>query len=120
MKLTDKQARFCREYVIDLNATQAAIRAGYNERSARQIGAENLSKPYIQKRINELQADLEEATGLTAIRILEAHKAIAFSPNEKTPDRQKSLDSISRILGFDTDKQGVSKDLNIQFVNYSK
>ncbi|MFA5753528.1 MAG: terminase small subunit, partial [Bacteroidales bacterium] len=45
MKLTPKQKRFVDEYLIDLNATQAAIRAGYSERTARIIGAENLIKP---------------------------------------------------------------------------
>ena len=44
-KLTDKQRRFVEEYLVDLNATQAAIRAGYSKRTARQTGAENLSKP---------------------------------------------------------------------------
>ncbi len=45
--LTPKQLRFIDEYLIDLNATQAAIRAGYSPRTARQIGDENLSKPVI-------------------------------------------------------------------------
>ena len=45
--LTEKQKRFCDEYLIDLNATQAAIRAGYSEKTARQTATENLSKPYI-------------------------------------------------------------------------
>ena len=45
--LTAKQQRFVEEYLIDLNATQAAVRAGYSRSSARQIGPENLSKPVI-------------------------------------------------------------------------
>ncbi len=55
--MTDKQKVFCDEYLIDLNATQAAIRAGYSEKTANRIGAENLSKldiqNYIQKRLEE-------------------------------------------------------------------
>lgn len=55
--MTEKQKRFCDEYLIDLNATQAAIRAGYSEKTAHSIGAENLIKPelqeYIQKRLDE-------------------------------------------------------------------
>lgn len=47
IKLTDKQQMFVKEYLIDLNATQAAIRAGYSEKTARQVGSENLAKPYI-------------------------------------------------------------------------
>ena len=47
MALNDKQKRFCQEYLKDLNATQAAIRAGYSEKSARSIANENLTKPDI-------------------------------------------------------------------------
>ena len=52
--LTDKQKRFCNEYLIDLNATQAAIRAGYSQKTARAIATENLSKPYIQEYMKDL------------------------------------------------------------------
>lgn len=55
--MTEKQKRFCDEYLVDLNAKQAAIRAGYSEKTAHSIGAENLTKPelqeYIQKRLDE-------------------------------------------------------------------
>lgn len=47
-RMTAKQKRFCDEYLIDLNATQAAIRAGYSKKAARQVGNENMSKPYIK------------------------------------------------------------------------
>ena len=53
-RLTEKQELFCLEYIKDLNATQAAIRAGYKKKNARIIGCENLSKPNIKKRIDEL------------------------------------------------------------------
>ena len=55
-KLTDKQQRFVEEYLIDLNATQAAIRAGYSPLSARQVGTENLSKPSIRACIDQEMA----------------------------------------------------------------
>lgn len=64
-KLTDKQKRFVEEYLIDLNATQAAIRAGYSEDTARQIGAENLSKPVIQEAIQQAQNKRSERTQIT-------------------------------------------------------
>ena len=51
--LTDKQQRFIEEYIIDLNATQAAIRAGYSEKVAKEIGYENLTKPHIKKIVEE-------------------------------------------------------------------
>jgi len=57
MALTDKQEMFCREYLIDLNATQAAIRAGYSKNSANEQGAQNLAKLSIAQRIIELKAE---------------------------------------------------------------
>jgi phage terminase small subunit len=62
MALTNKQRRFVEEYLIDLNATQAAIRAGYSKKTARQIGEENLSKPDIAKAVQEAQAKRSERT----------------------------------------------------------
>lgn len=60
--MTEKQKRFCDEYLIDLNATQAAIRAGYSEKTAKQIGQQNLTKldirEYIDKRLAEKEAEL--------------------------------------------------------------
>ena len=60
MKLTEKQKRFCDEYLIDLNATQAAIRAGYSKKTAFTIGNENLKKPYIKDYIDERLKQLED------------------------------------------------------------
>lgn len=59
--LTDKQRLFCEEYLIDLNATQAAIRAGYSEKTARKIGSENLTKPDIRAYIDNRLAEKEDA-----------------------------------------------------------
>lgn len=59
-KMTNKQKRFCDEYLIDLNATQSAIRAGYSPKSAKQIGQENLSKPYLKAYIDERLAEKEK------------------------------------------------------------
>lgn len=52
MKLKEKHERFAREYVIDYNATQAAVRAGYSEKTAKQTGSENLSKPDLKQYID--------------------------------------------------------------------
>ena len=60
-KLTAKQQRFCDEYLIDLNATQAAIRAGYSKKTARVIGQENLTKPAIRDYIEKRMAEKEKA-----------------------------------------------------------
>lgn len=59
--MTDKQQRFCDEYLIDLNQTQAAIRAGYSKKTAYSIGNEILKKPEIQEYIKKRMAEKEEA-----------------------------------------------------------
>lgn len=70
MALTDKQEMFCREYLIDLNATQAAIRAGYSAKTANRTASENLSKPDVQSRIAELKAQRNDLVGINATYVL--------------------------------------------------
>lgn len=70
MALTDKQEMFCREYLIDLNATQAAIRAGYSDNTARKIGSENLTKPDIAQRIIDLKSERNERVEVNADYVL--------------------------------------------------
>ena len=62
--MTKKQTRFIEEYLIDLNATQAAIRAGYSVDSAKEIGCENLTKPNIQTAIAKAMAERSKRTGV--------------------------------------------------------
>jgi len=69
-KLTDKQELFAREYLKDLNATQAAIRAGYSERTAKEAGYENLTKPHILELVAQLKAERVEQTGIDAAYVL--------------------------------------------------
>jgi phage terminase small subunit len=140
-KLTPKQQRFCEEYVIDLNATKAANRAGYSEKTSYSIGHENLSKPEISKRITELQAELSEKTDVDAeyvIRgfvelfnkcsgkeLVEAHDndgalrtKMVFDPN----GTHKALDSLGRHLGFYNDKLNLDHGgviFNMSFDNES-
>ena len=68
--LTAKQDEFCRQYIVDLNGTQAAIRAGYSPKTARQIADENLSKPDIQVRITQLRRDVQERTDISGDAVL--------------------------------------------------
>lgn len=83
-KFTAKADKFCQEYMIDLNGTQAAIRAGYSEKTARQIATTLLSKVYIQKRISELKAEIAEKAQITAVEILQELKNFAFSDITET------------------------------------
>lgn len=69
--LNDKQIKFCNEYLIDLNATQAAIRAGYSEKTARFIASENLTKPNIQKYISELQEGIKKRNKISQDEIVQ-------------------------------------------------
>jgi phage terminase small subunit len=74
--LTERQKLFVTEYLVDLNATRAAIRAGYSAQTARQTGSENLSKPYIAA---EIERALAERGGITRTRLVEELAKIAFS-----------------------------------------
>lgn len=76
--LTAKQQRFCEEYLTDRNATQAAIRAGYSERTAKQTGAENLSKPVVRNAIAALTRTVSASTKITAERVLAEIGRMAF------------------------------------------
>lgn len=68
--LTPKQSLFVKEYLIDLNGTQAAIRAGYSEKTARQIAEENLSKPDIQAAVQEAMDKRAQKVEITAEYVL--------------------------------------------------
>jgi len=96
-KLTDKQEMFCQEYVASakLNATQAAINSGYSEKTAQEIGSENLSKPIIQTRIAELQKERLERIELTQDEVLQELKNFAFS--DITETIQLDTDSIKAL-----------------------
>lgn len=76
--MTKKQKRFVEEYLIDLNATQAAIRAGYSSDSAQQMGSENLSKPVIKKAIDWAIAERSRRTGINQERVLQELAKVAF------------------------------------------
>lgn len=69
-KMTERQKRFVEEYLIDLNATQAAIRAGYSPETAKEIGCENLTKPNIRARVDKAIAERSKRTGVNQDRVL--------------------------------------------------
>ena len=144
MKLTAKQKRFCDEYLIDCNATQAAIRAGYSERTAYSTGNENLKKPelktYIEEQLekmhNEKTADAQEVIEyLTAVLrgqstaheiVVEGTgegcseaRTIEKAPSEK--ERLKAAELLGKRYALFTDKveTDVDMDLNIT-IDYGK
>jgi phage terminase small subunit len=76
--LTPKQARFVEEYLIDLNATQAAIRAGYSPRTANEQGAQLLAKLSVADAVAQAQAERSERTQVTADAVLRELARIGF------------------------------------------
>lgn len=83
MALTSKQELFVQEYLIDLNATQAAIRAGYSKKTAHSIGSENLCKPEIAEAIAHAKAARSERTEVTQDRVIAELAKIGFSDIRK-------------------------------------
>ncbi len=77
-QMTLKQERFVQEYLIDLNATQAAIRAGYSPDSARDIGCKNLTKPNIKAAVDRVIAERSRRTGISQDRVLLELAKVAF------------------------------------------
>ena len=86
--MTKKQKRFVEEYLIDLNATQAAIRAGYSPETAYSIGQENLKKPEIKIRIDKAMAERSKRTGVNADRVVAELAKIAFVNAEDVIDAE--------------------------------
>lgn len=83
-KLTAKQRRFCDEYLIALNATQAAIRAGYSEKNARNIASENLAKPNIKAYIDERMAEKESQLIATQDEVLKYLTSVLRGESQST------------------------------------
>jgi phage terminase small subunit len=81
VRLTDKQRKFCDEYLIDLNATQAAIRAGYTENYANTNASKLLQNTTISQYIGERQKELSRKTEITQERVIRELALIAFSNN---------------------------------------
>ena len=103
--MTRKQQLFVGEYLIDLNATRAAIRAGYSEKTAQAIGAENLTKPIIAEAIATALEARAERTEVTQDRVLEELALIGFAemPDEpalKWADKLTALDKLAKHVGM--------------------
>ncbi len=96
-KLSNKQIAFCNEYVVDFNATQAAIRAGYSKRTAAVIASENLIKPNIQTYLKGLQDHLAVKHSVTKDMIVQELKKIGFSDIRKIFGESGCLKDISKI-----------------------
>jgi phage terminase small subunit len=112
MKLTAKQQRFIEEYLIDLNATQAAIRAGYSEKTAMEQGYQLLQKTSVKAEIERLQSETSkklEVTKESLINDLLTIKDLCLTNPRVTHNSIKAIEVISKMLGFNAaEKQDIS------------
>lgn len=136
MKLTAKQKLFCDEYIISLNATQAAIKAGYAEKTAYAMGAENLKKPKIQSYISERMKQKESSLIATQDEVLQYLTSVLRGESqttdtllvgmgdgyqevqevEKKPrekDRLKAAELLGKRYGLYTDKISADVDMSL-------
>lgn len=121
MAMTAKQKAFVEEYLVDLNATQAAIRAGYSPATANVIGPENLSKPCIQAAVAEAKRKRSERTEISADFVLKELYGIAKGEADDGNDshmkfsaKLKALELIGKHIGmFEKQEQ---KDATIRVV----
>jgi phage terminase small subunit len=102
--LNTKQKAFTVEYMKDKNATQAAIRAGYSQKTARSIGNELLAKPDIAQAIAELENAAQVKAGITVEKIVERINRIAEDPNTAPRDRLKADELLGKYLGMFTER----------------
>ncbi|KRE33285.1 terminase small subunit [Paenibacillus sp. Soil724D2] len=117
MSLTVKQAMFVKEYLVDFNAGAAAVRAGYSEKTAYEMGYENLRKPQISEAIAEAQNKRIERVEWTADEILRDLKEIAQSVNEQTKDRLKAYELGGKAIAMFTDKVEQSGVVGVNIIN---
>lgn len=119
-KLRKKQEKFCHEYLIDLNATQAAIRAGYSKHTAKEMGYEHLTKPHIQDFISELQAETRDRTLVTVDFVINGIKDIA-EDGEQENNRLKAFDMLGKHLGVyeidNTQKTIEINNISVKFID---
>lgn len=127
--LTDKQKRFIDEYMVDSNATQAAIRAGYSPKSARVQGQENLSKPAIEIEIDKRRDALKEKLEYTAedwtrdvlelknrsmeeIELKDEDGNVVHTETKDPQTAHKCLDMLGKRLGLFVEKKQVEVNIS--------
>ena len=102
MAITERQKRFCDEYLIDLNATQAAVRAGYKattDQRASEIGYQLLQKTPVREYIQQRQKDLQKRTEITQERVLQEYARIGFADIRKAVKWSPSMQEM--VVGED-------------------
>jgi len=133
--MTEKQKRFCDEYIIDLNATQAAIRAGYSPHTAKDIASQNLAKLNILAEINKKLAAFENAADViddrdatvkptatdddraciqsVKVKIMDGDKGSVEEREIKLADKVRALELLGKHLGMFKDKIDVTANVPV-------
>lgn len=121
MALTSKQKRFVQEYMVDLNATQAAVRAGYSRKTAGSIGQENLKKPAIQAELQVLMQERGEKTTISQEMVVKELQKIAFADASdvavselKYSNKIRALELLGKHLGMYVEKVEHSGEAGIR------
>lgn len=105
IKLTPKQKAFCDYYIENGgNATEAAIKAGYSETSARQVGSENLSKPYIVEYIKSINKTIQTPRIASMVEVKEFWTDMLRDERNEPKDRLKASEYIAKVNGAFIDK----------------
>ena len=95
--LTDKQKRFCEEYIVDWNCTRAAKAAGYSEKTAYAIGSENLKKLEIKDYIQECKNKIEELAGISKLKAIKQLSRMAFADISEAYNDDGTLKPLSQM-----------------------
>lgn len=111
--LTSKQQLFCEEYLIDLNATQAAIRAGYTEKSARVTACKMLTNANIESKISELMSARSELTGLNAQWVISRLKSVVDRCMTAEPVMVRGDDGMEESGEYKFDSSGANRSLEL-------
>lgn len=135
IKLTEKQKRFADYYIETGNATEAAIKAGYSRKTAKEMGYENLTKPHIKAYIDERIREMDEKRIMKAEEVMQLLTAIARNEvkeevvvfgdgmsviEEKgisAKDRLKALELIGKRYGLWTDKQQIEGEVQVNIID---
>ena len=115
MSLTPKQARFVEEYLVDLNATAAAKRAGYSEKTAEQQGYQLLQKSSVQQAVTKAKESRSERIGITQDEVIQGLKKEATLEGDGSSHsaRVAAWAQLGRHLGMFNDKLNLGADTSL-------
>ena len=119
MSLNERQKAFCEYYAACFNATEAAIKAGYSEKTARSIGAENLTKPDIQNYLQTLTQKAQTSRVATIQEVLEYLSSTMRNQSEVTRERTKAAQILHEALSGKPDDSNKTTEIRVTFEDAS-